>query len=50
MRCNRMGLKKTNMISSARKSATSSPFIVLGFYNALDKVVSEKQFYTLQPR
>ena len=44
MKHNRMSLKKANMISSAQKSATSNPFIVFGFYDILEKVMSEKQF------
>ena len=48
MKCNRMSLKKANMISSARKSATSNPFIVFEIYDTLDKVMSEKQFLSSQ--
>ena len=44
MKRNRMSLKKANIISSARKSATSNPFIVFGFYDTLEIVMSEKQF------
>ena len=48
MKCNRMSLKKSNTISSAWKSAASNPFIVFGFYDTLEKVMSEKQFLSLQ--
>ena len=40
---NRMSLKKAKTISSARKSPTSNPFIVFGFYDILEKVVSKKR-------
>ena len=36
------------MISSAHKSATSNPFIVIGFYDTLGKGMSEKQFLSSQ--
>ena len=42
-----MSLKRANMISSERKSATSNQFTVFGFYDTLEKVVSEKQFLSL---
>ena len=48
MKCNRMSLKKSNTISSAWKSAASNQFIVFGFYDTLEKVMSEKQFLSLQ--
>ena len=48
MKCNRMSLKKANMTSSAWKFATSNPFIVFGFYDTLEKVMSERQFLSLQ--
>lgn len=38
---NKLTLKKANMISSARKSATSNPFLIYDFYETLDQVVSE---------
>ena len=47
-KCNRKSLKKINMISSARKSTISNPFIVFGFYDTLEKVMSEKQFFSSQ--
>ena len=43
IRRNRMSFKKAKMIFSARKSATSNPFIVFGFYDILVKVMSEKK-------
>ena len=45
MKGNRISLKKANMISSAGKSATSNPFIVIGFCDTLEKVMSEKNFF-----
>ena len=36
------------MISSAHKSTTSNPFIVIGFYDTLGKDMSEKQFLSSQ--
>ena len=48
MKRNRMSLKKANMIPLARKSATSNPFVVFGFYDTLEKVMSEKEFVSLQ--
>ena len=40
---NKLSMKKANMISSARKSATSNPFIIFDFYDVLDKLVKEKK-------
>ena len=48
MKCNRMSLKKANMTSSAWKFATSNPIIVFGFYDTLEKVMSERQFLSSQ--
>ena len=45
MKRNRISLKKANMISSARKSANSNSFIVFGFYDTLEKVMSENNFF-----
>ena len=38
---NRLSLKRANMISTARKSATSNPFIIKDFYEKLQKLVAE---------
>ena len=40
---NHLSMKKANMISSARKSSTSNPFIIYDFYDVLEKVVEEKK-------
>ena len=48
MKHNRISLKKPNMTSSAWKSTTSNPFLVFGFYDTLEKVMSEKQFLSSQ--
>ena len=42
---NRMSLKKANMISSARKSTTSNPFIVFGFYDTLKELCQKNNFF-----
>ena len=44
MNRNNLSLKKANMISSARKSATSNPFIIYDFYDVLEKLMREKKF------
>ena len=44
MKRNRINLKKANMRSSARKSANSNSF-VFGFYDTLEKVMSENNFF-----
>ena len=46
MKRNRISLKKANMISSARKSANSNSFIAFGFYDTLEKVMSENNFFS----
>ena len=38
---NRLSLKKANMISPARKSSPSNPFIIFDFYDVLENVVAE---------
>ena len=48
MERNRLSLKKANMISSARKSATSNPFIIFDFFDQLEKVVSENNLEASQ--
>ena len=48
MKRNRMSLKKANMISSARKSATSNPFIVFAFYDKLEKGYVRKKSLSSQ--
>ena len=40
MKHNKLSFKKANMISAARKSATSNPFIIYDFYNQLDEIVT----------
>ena len=35
--------KKATMISSARKSATANPFIIYGFYELIEKTITEKK-------
>ena len=37
MKGNRLSIKKAEMISLARKSSTSNPFIIYGYYNLLEK-------------
>ena len=39
-----MSLKKANIISSARTSATSNPFIIYDFYDVLERLMREKKF------
>ena len=39
---NNLSLKKANMISSARKSATSNPFVIFDFYDVIEKIIEEK--------
>ena len=41
MKRNKLSFKKTNMISAARKSATSNPFIIYNFYDQLDEIVTQ---------
>lgn len=41
MKRNNLSMKKANMISSARKSATGNPFIIWDFYELLQKIVTE---------
>ena len=45
---NKLSMKKANMISSARKSATSNPFIIFDFYDVLDNLVKEKKLKASQ--
>ena len=42
MKRNKLSLKKANMISAARKSATGNPFIIHDFYDQLEKVITDK--------
>ena len=44
MKRNKLSLKKANMISAARKSATGTPFIIHDFYDQLKKVITDKNF------
>ena len=39
VKCNKLSFEKANMISAARKSATSNPFIIYDFYDQLDEIV-----------
>ena len=48
MNRNNLSLKKANMISSARKSVTSNPFLVYDFYDILEKVLEEKNLTASQ--
>ena len=41
MKRNNLSLKKANLISKARKSTTSNPFLIFGFYEMLQKIVEE---------
>ena len=41
MNRNKLSLKKANMISSARKSATSNPFVIYDFYDVIEKIIKE---------
>ena len=38
MECNKLILKKAEMIRSSRIANTSNPFIIYDFYNTLEKV------------
>ena len=40
MKRNKHSFKKANMISAARKSTTSNPFIIYDFYNQLVEIVT----------
>ena len=42
MERNNLSLKKANVISKARKAATSNPFIIYDFYDLLEDVVTSK--------
>ena len=46
MNRNNLSMKKANMISIARKSATGNPFVVYDFYEKLEKIIMENN---LQP-
>ena len=46
MKRNNLSLKKANMISAARKSATANPFIINDFYDVIERIIKEKN---LQP-
>ena len=39
---NKLSGKKANIISSARKSATSNPFLIYDFYEVIDRIITEK--------
>ena len=39
---NNLSLKKANMISAARKSATCNPFIINDFYDTIEKIIADK--------
>jgi len=43
MNRNSLSMKKANMLSSARRSATSNPFIIYDFYEVIDKIIKEKR-------
>ena len=40
---NGLSLKKANMISAARKSATANPFIIYDFYEIIEKIIKERK-------
>ena len=40
---NNLSMKKANMISSARKSATANPFIIHDFFDVLEEIMKEKK-------
>lgn len=44
MKRNALSLKKAEMISTARKSATSNPFVIYDFYDLLEELMEEHQF------
>ena len=44
MKRNQLSLKKANLISTARKSNTSKPFLIFGFYDLLQKLIEEYKF------
>ena len=48
MRRHNLSLKKANMICSARKLATSNPFLIYGFYDLLEQIVTENQLTAKQ--
>ena len=48
MNRNNLSLKKANMISAARKSATANPFIVNDFYDTIEKVITENNLSASQ--
>ena len=42
MKRNNLSMKKANMISSARKSATSNPFIIFDFFDIIEKIIKDQ--------
>ena len=48
MRHNKLSTKKANIISSARKSSTSNPFLIYDFYNVIEETITTKKLGPLQ--
>ena len=44
MERNKLSMKKANMISAARISATCNPFIVYDFYDTIEGLMTDKQY------
>ena len=42
---NNLSMKKANLISSARKSATENQFVIFDFYEVLEEVIQEKNLF-----
>ena len=40
---NKLSLKKANMISNARKSATSNPFIIYDIFDVIEKIITKNK-------
>ena len=45
---NGLSLKKANMISAARKSATANPFVIYDFYETIEKIIKDKNLQAHQ--
>ena len=48
MKCNKLSFKKANMISAARKLATSNPFIIYDFYDQLEEIATQNNLMLKQ--
>ena len=48
MKRNGLSLKKANMISAARKSATSNPFVIYDFFYQLEEIIKKQNLQASQ--